>query len=309
MEKNCGRCKTFINSIAEEVLGIMEPANRGTWFDDECQAATEDKNKAHRKMQHGYDTRSWLEEYKEKRRKEKSIHKRKKKEWTNLELENIEMMRKHDCRKFYKEINMARKQFKPRVHIFRNEDGSLISNDNECVTFTTTSSNQILKGKTYDTTDVPTIEETETALKKLKNNKAPGIDNILAELLKFGDDRLQQCLKHKFSSIGINEEIPKEWLQGIICPLHKKGDQLECANYTGITLLNVTYKVFSNILYTRLLPHVQCKLGHYQAGFRPRKSTINQMFRLRQILEKMKEFTMSIHLLFVDFKSAIWQHW
>jgi len=58
MEKNCGRCKTFINSIAEEVLGIMEPANRGTWFDDECQAATEDKNKAHRKMQHGYDTRS-----------------------------------------------------------------------------------------------------------------------------------------------------------------------------------------------------------------------------------------------------------
>jgi hypothetical protein len=43
----------------------------------------------------------------------------------------------------------------------------------------------------------------------------------------------------------INEEIPKEWVQGIIFPLHKKGDQLECANYRGITLFNVTYKVFS----------------------------------------------------------------
>jgi len=46
-----------------------------------------------------------------------------------------------------------------------------------------------LNGKTQDTTDVPTIEEIETALKKLKNNKAPGTDNILAELLEFGGDR------------------------------------------------------------------------------------------------------------------------
>jgi len=29
------RCKTIINSIPEEMLGIMEPANRGMWFDDE----------------------------------------------------------------------------------------------------------------------------------------------------------------------------------------------------------------------------------------------------------------------------------
>jgi hypothetical protein len=48
----------------------MEEANRGTWF-DECQAATEDKNKAYGKMQHGYGTRSLIEEYNEKRRKEK----------------------------------------------------------------------------------------------------------------------------------------------------------------------------------------------------------------------------------------------
>jgi len=59
---------------------------------------------------------------------------------------------------------------------------------------------------------------------------------------------------------------------------HMKGNQLECANYRGITLLNVTNKVFSNILYTRLLPHVVSKLGHYQAGFRPRELTINQIF-------------------------------
>jgi len=124
-----------------------------------------------------------------------------------------------------------------------------------------------LKGKTQDTIDAPTIEEIETAVKKLKNNKSPGTDNIPAELLKFGGDRLKQWLKHIFSSVWISEEIPKEWLQGIIFPLHDKVDQLECANYRGITLLNVTYKVYSGILYTSLLPHVESKLGHYQVGF------------------------------------------
>jgi hypothetical protein len=57
-------------------------------------------------------------------------------------------------------------------------------------------------------------------------------------------------------------------------------------------------------LYTKLLPNVESKLGYYQAGFFPRKSSINKVFELRQILEKMKEFGVSIHQHFLDFKSA-----
>jgi hypothetical protein len=63
------RCKAVINSVAEEVLGIMEPANKGMWFDAECRAASEDKNEAYRKMQQGSGTRNLMEEHKEKRRK------------------------------------------------------------------------------------------------------------------------------------------------------------------------------------------------------------------------------------------------
>jgi len=195
---------------------------------------------------------------------------------------------------------MARKQVKPRVNIHRNKEGSLISNeqeilntwvryfdkllnrrkDNDCSTLITASSNQISKGNPQNTTDAPTTKEIETALKKLKNYEAPGRDNIPIELLKYGGERLKQWLKHIFSSIWIKEEIPKQRLKGMICPMHKKGDQLECANYRCITLLNVTYKVFSIILYTRLLPHLESKLGHYQVGFHLRKSTINQIFVL-----------------------------
>jgi len=64
----------------------MEPKNKGTQFDNEYQVATEDKNNVYKKIQQRYGTRSLIEEYNEKRRKEKTIHKRKKKEWTDAPL-------------------------------------------------------------------------------------------------------------------------------------------------------------------------------------------------------------------------------
>jgi hypothetical protein len=50
----------------------------------------------------------------------------------SVEFESMELLRKqHECRKLYRKINMARKKFKPRVNICRNEDGSLTSNRDE----------------------------------------------------------------------------------------------------------------------------------------------------------------------------------
>jgi hypothetical protein len=42
-------------------------------------------------------------------------------------------------------------------------------------------------------------------------------------------------------------------------------------------MLNMGYKIFSNILYERLQPHVQRTQGNYQSGFRVGKSTIDQI--------------------------------
>jgi sorting nexin-29 len=57
-------------------------------------------------------------------------------------------------------------------------------------------------------------------------------------------------------------------------------------NYRGIALLCTAYKVFANILRIRLVPITECIIGEYKTGFRPGRSTIVQLFTIKQTLEK-----------------------
>jgi sorting nexin-29 len=45
-------------------------------------------------------------------------------------------------------------------------------------------------------------------------------------------------------------------------------------------------------------------MGHHQYGFRPNRSTTDQIFYIRQILEKKWEYNGTVHQLFIDFKKA-----
>jgi hypothetical protein len=92
--------------------------------------------------------------------------------------------------------------------------------------------------------------------------------------------------------------LPDQWKESIIVPVHKKGDKTDYSNYRRISLLSTSYKILSNILLSRLI------IGDHQCGFRRNRSTTDQIFCSRQILEKKWEYNETVHQLFVDFKKA-----
>jgi len=98
----------------------------------------------------------------------------------------------------------------------------------------------------------PSASEVELAIEKLKSHKSPGIGQIPAELVKAGGKTIR-CEIHKLIiSIWNKEELPAEWKESIIIPIYKKGDKTDCSIYRGISLLQTTYKILSNILLVKV---------------------------------------------------------
>ena len=96
----------------------------------------------------------------------------------------------------------------------------------------------------------------------------------------------------------------KDWHKSIICPIYNEGDKLICKNYQGISFLCTIYKVFTTILQKRLMALAKTTIGEYQSGFRTGRSTTDQLFMVKQILNKCWEFDRDVYHLYVAFRKA-----
>jgi len=153
------------------------------------------------------------------------------------------------------------------------------------------------------------IEEVEKAINKLKARNAPGLDNITAEEIQAATQGSGLEIIHKFCNHIWKEEIfPDEWKRAIITPIYKKKDKTDCGNYRGISLLCHFNKVFTSILLERIKKRTEEILGEEQAGFRPSRSTIDQIFTLRQMATKYSNFC-KMYVCYIDFRKAFDSIW
>jgi hypothetical protein len=125
-------------------------------------------------------------------------------------------------------------------------------------------------------------------LQSWKKYKSPGSDEILEALFQAGGEILLSALHKLINSVRNKEELPDQWKESVIVPVQKKGDKTDCNNYRGISLLSTSYKILSNILLSRLGPHIDEIIGDHQCGFRCTISTTDQISCIRQILEMKK---------------------
>jgi len=167
-----------------------------------------------------------------------------------------------------------------------------------------------LPSTTTDEMDNFMREEVVHQIKKLKTNKAPGFDNISAEMIKAGGDVSVHMLHSLSNRVFEDQCCPEDWGKAVIVPIYKKNDKTVCENYRGISLLSTPGKVFTGMLQERLKKHVEAIVAEEQAGFRAGRSTVDQIFTVRQLAEKFCESNRTLYNNFIDYKQAfdsVWQ--
>lgn len=312
--------KLSITGAAEQYCQADRRLPSRSWFDVECAEAIKRCNELRRKWL-DRDTRQNRKDYCDARAHAKRIVRYKKRKWMADKVKEIEEARnKNETRKFYKEVQQQKRGFRNDYRFIRSDDGRLLVADIDLQKQWKKHFQTLLRSAhsvgepspaSYayhgdDDEDVPPdMEDVADIVEKLKSNKAPGPDGIHAEFLKVANDTFVSEMHCLISQIWQVESMPKEWSEATVVPIYKnKGDASDCKNYRGISLLNTSYKIFSISLYNRLLPYVERKLGEYQGGFRPNRSTIDQIFSLRMMCEKMKEHQNTMWLMFIDYKAA-----
>ena len=145
--------------------------------------------------------------------------------------------------------------------------------------------------------DPPDIEELKIAVRKLKTNKAPGIDGIPAEVYQLGGDLLLKKITSLFQVSRKRGELPDDLRNSIIVSLYKnKSEKSDCSSYRGITLLSIAGKILARVLLNRLIPAIaEDILPESQCGFRANRGTADMIFVLRQIQEKCREQNMGLY--------------
>jgi hypothetical protein len=69
----------------------------------------------------------------------------------------------------------------------------------------------------------PSRLEVKIAITKLKKYKSPGSDENPEELIQAGGKTLLSAIHKLINSIWNKEELPDEWKEPIIVPVHKNG--------------------------------------------------------------------------------------
>jgi hypothetical protein len=134
-----------------------------------------------------------------------------------------------------------------------------------------------------------TSEEILKCIHSLKRNKSPGLDGIPGEFFIDCSDLILPYLVQVFNYIFDSGVYPEIWSKGVIVPIPKKGDKSTPGNYRGITLINVFAKIFSLVLRNRLNTWCESEsvFNSYQFGFRDRRSTVDCVFLLKGIIDKV----------------------
>jgi hypothetical protein len=315
--------KISVNETSNKLLGKKKPQQQKPWISDEVLKLSRQRSKL--KLQRLEDA-SLKPKYNYLNREIKRKSKEDKDNWLRDLCREVDDT--HEAKKtkqIYSTIKTITGTRTTTMSSVKDKNGKVLTEDNEVKDRWKESFEELFNKASPDDTSIlqsiPAIpdegeepkillDEVRLAIKHLKTGKAPGFDGISAEELKATDEPGVKIIHKLCNKIWDTGEIPQDWGRAVIVPIYKKKDKLDCSNYRGISLLSLAGKVFCSILHKRMQTRTEEILAESQAGFRPGRSTIDQLFTLRQIAEKYNEKRKPLYCCYIDYQKAfdtVWQ--
>ncbi|CAH8660484.1 unnamed protein product [Heterobilharzia americana] len=150
-----------------------------------------------------------------------------------------------------------------------------------------------------------TLEEVEKAVGNLKRGRAAGPDGLTPDVYKDGGGVLLVRLTEVLTSIWESNTIPSNWSKSRIIPVFKKGEKSSCDNHRGISLTNIVSKILGSKIIRCLSGARELQAEKIrQVGFRPANGCVDQIFKLRQVLEHRHAYRHPTIAVFLDLKVA-----
>ena len=143
-----------------------------------------------------------------------------------------------------------------------------------------------------------------STIRGLEYGNAPGKDEIRPEMLKTLNGEGLRWLTRVCQMACNLGKTPKDWQTGVIIPTYKKGNRKECTNNRRISFLSLPGKVYAKRLERKCRGTVESKVKVGQCGFRPSRSTTDQIFTLKQIFDKSWEYANDVFACYIELKKV-----
>lgn len=311
------RWKTFRETVlttAENICGkrkFSKYRKRTKWWNEEIRRMVKEKKVAWHKYNRT-GTQADRQEYNERRKLVKvAIRQQKRKTWREFG-EQITETHRLDNRKFWTCIKRLRGGKRKEIKAVRDKSNKLQTGTREILEtwreyytdkFNTPANEEGTEAVEREQQGI-TRAEVEEAIQGIKLRRASGEDGIAPEMIKWLGERGREWVWKTINEAWKERKIPAQWENNVIIPIYKKGEQTECENYRAICLAQTTYKLYTRILERRLRESVERKLGEEQAAFRPGRQTSDNIFILRNIIERKMGEGGELFLTFIDLKAA-----
>ena len=164
---------------------------------------------------------------------------------------------------------------------------------------------RVKPGTTLSSVDFTDVK-IRAAIKKLKSNKASGVDGLPPILFKKVMNALVfplSLLFQSFFSIGM---IPTQWKYAVVTPVYKGGSSSDVKNYRPISLNCVASKLMERVIVVDVLYYLRSHklISPQQHGFLARRSTVSNL------LESINDWTVAINnknsvmIAYIDYAKA-----